>query len=347
MTIIDAGLQFNSGHDVRIGAPRDIVLHHAVSNGSVQNIHAGHKNRGWIGIGYHFYVRKDGSVYRGRPENWIGAHAVGHNTGIGICAEGNFMNDTMGDAQKKSIIEVIAYLLDKYGALPIRRHKDVDATACPGTNYPFNEIVKAAAELGGVDAETVVDSTLRNGCAGEAVEELQKNLTKLGYDCGGADGIFGNLTETAAKKFQSDAHITVDGIVGDETVAAIEKAMKAVPVGGGAVPEVVPEPEEYTLDQFIRDVQSVTGSAVDGIAGTQTIGNTVTVSRYINRTHKVVKPIQKRLAALGYTEVGEADGVAGPMFDKAMKHFQRDNGCIVDGEATRRKLTWQKLLGMK
>ena len=34
-------------------------------------------------------------------------------------------------------------------------------------------------------------------------------------------------------------------------------------------------------------------------------------------------------------------------FDAAMKAFQRDNGCIVDGEATRRKLTWQKLLGMK
>lgn len=118
-------------------------------------------------------------------------------------------------------------------------------------------------------------------------------------------------------------------------------------LAAGETPAIEPEPEEYTLDQFIRDVQSFTGSEVDGIAGPETIGNTPTISRYINRTHKVVEPIQKRLAALGYTEVGEADGVAGPMFDKAMKHFQRDNGCVADGEATRRKLTWQKLLGMK
>lgn len=347
MTIIDAGLQFNNGHGVRIGGPRCIVLHHAASNGSVEGIHAGHKGKGWIGIGYHFYVRKDGSVYRGRPEEWIGAHAVGYNTGIGICAEGNFMNDTMGDAQKRSIIEVIAYLLGKYGSLPIYRHKDVNATACPGTNYPFDEIVKSAAELGGVDAETVVDSTLRNGCAGEAVEELQKKLIQLRYDCGGVDGIFGSQTEAAVKKFQSDAKITVDGIVGDETVAAIEKAMKAVPVGGGVVPEVVPELEEYTQEQFIRDVQGVTGSVVDGVAGSETIGNTPTISRYINDDHPVVEFVQKRMTALGYTEVGEIDGVAGPLFDKAMKHFQSDNGCIVDGEATRHKLTWRKLLGME
>lgn len=104
-------------------------------------------------------------------------------------------------------------------------------------------------------------------------------------------------------------------------------------------------PQGYSLEQFIRDIQSVTGSVVDGIAGKQTIGNTPTVSRYINRTHKVVKFIQKRLDALGY-QVGQIDGVAGPIFDKAMKAFQKDNGCIADGEATRRMKTWQALLGV-
>ena len=102
----------------------------------------------------------------------------------------------------------------------------------------------------------------------------------------------------------------------------------------------------YTLEMFIRDVQSVTGSVVDGIAGPETIGNTVTVSRYKNDDHPVVKFVQKRLTALGYAEVGEIDGVAGPLFDRAMKAFQRDNGCIVDGEATRALLTWRKLLAM-
>ena len=104
--------------------------------------------------------------------------------------------------------------------------------------------------------------------------------------------------------------------------------------------------EGYPLEQFIRDVQGATGSVVDGIAGSETIGNTVTVSRYKNATHPVVEFIQRRLAQLGY-EVGEIDGIAGPKFQKAMKAFQKDNGCIADGEATRKMKTWRKLLGME
>lgn len=105
--------------------------------------------------------------------------------------------------------------------------------------------------------------------------------------------------------------------------------------------------EEYSLEQFIRDVQAATGSKVDGIAGSETIGNTVTVSAGVNRTHPVVEIIQKRLAALGYTQVGEADGIAGAKFTAAVKAFQKDNGCTADGEITARNKTWRKLLGME
>ena len=105
--------------------------------------------------------------------------------------------------------------------------------------------------------------------------------------------------------------------------------------------------EVYALEQFIRDVQGVTGSNVDGIAGSETLGNTVTVSAYKNTTHPVVEFVQKRLWALGYTQVGAADGVAGPKFHTAVQSFQQDNGCIADGEITARNKTWRKLLGMK
>ena len=57
------------------------------------------------------------------------------------------------------------------------------------------------------------------------------------------------------------------------TPEAIEKALKAKQAGGGAVPEGEPESGEYTQEQFIRDVQGVTGSVVDGDAGPETIGN--------------------------------------------------------------------------
>lgn len=117
-------------------------------------------------------------------------------------------------------------------------------------------------------------------------------------------------------------------------------------VEDGVVPEE-PVNDTYTLEQFIREVQAATGATVDGIAGSETIGKTVTVSRYKNDTHAVVKPIQKRLYALGYTQVGEADGEAGKLFDAALKEFQNKNHCFVDGEATAAMKTWRKLLGME
>lgn len=102
----------------------------------------------------------------------------------------------------------------------------------------------------------------------------------------------------------------------------------------------------YTLTEFIKDVQKACGAAVDGKAGPETISKTVTLSAKKNRTHAAVEPVQKRLRALGYTEVGIPDGIAGPKFTKAVKNFQKDNECTADGKITAKNKTWKKLLGM-
>lgn len=105
--------------------------------------------------------------------------------------------------------------------------------------------------------------------------------------------------------------------------------------------------DKYSLEQFVRDVQEACGAAVDGIAGKETLSKTVTLARWWNRNHKAVLAVQKRLLALGYDEVGEADGIAGAKFAAAVKHFQRDNGCKVDGIITAKNKTWRKLLEME
>lgn len=80
---------------------------------------------------------------------------------------------------------------------------------------------------------------LRLGDCNEYVTVLQNKLINLGYSCGidGADGEFGNNTLDAVKKFQTEAHqkyngvskLTVDGIVGEKTWFAIDKARGAKP----------------------------------------------------------------------------------------------------------------------
>lgn len=108
-----------------------------------------------------------------------------------------------------------------------------------------------------------------------------------------------------------------------------------------------PVKNEDSLKKFIREVQKACGAAVDGIAGPETIGKTVTLSAKKNRTHPAVLAVQKRLAELGYVEVGSADGIAGPKFTSAVAHYQLDNDCVVDGEITANNKTWRKLLGME
>ena len=52
------------------------------------------KGNGWIDIGYHYVVRRDGTIEEGRPIQAVGAHCSGHNqSSIGICLVGGVRSD--------------------------------------------------------------------------------------------------------------------------------------------------------------------------------------------------------------------------------------------------------------
>ena len=145
MDIIDVNYKWN-GKLVNRNTTKNIILHHRAGNGDAESIHALHLTWGWTGFGYHFYVRKDGSVYNGRPIGTVGAHCKGQNSySVGVCFEGNFENEKMSDAQKKAGKELISYIKRIYPNAEVKRHKDFDSTACPGKNFPFDEIKKGAS----------------------------------------------------------------------------------------------------------------------------------------------------------------------------------------------------------
>ena len=96
MQIIETTYKW-AGTLARRSATRRIILHHAAAvTCTPQQVHQWHLANGWSGIGYHFFVRKDGSVYRGRPEDTVGAHAGNNNyDSIGVCFEGSFDREEM------------------------------------------------------------------------------------------------------------------------------------------------------------------------------------------------------------------------------------------------------------
>ena len=129
-----------------------IILHHAASEGSAEDIHRFHRDvKGWAGIAYHYYIRRDGSVYQGREENWNGGHTEGYNSrSIGVCFEGNFETERMSDAQIVAGRALLAMLKGKYPEALLVRHGDLNKTACPGNNFPFAALTEnlSAAERG-------------------------------------------------------------------------------------------------------------------------------------------------------------------------------------------------------
>lgn len=112
-----------------------IVLHCSATrenqNFTIEQLEACHKARGFRTIGYHFYITKDGTLYPGRPESQIGAHAKGYNAhSIGICYEGGLdahghSKDTRTEAQKITMEELLRSLLVDYPDAEIVGHRDL------------------------------------------------------------------------------------------------------------------------------------------------------------------------------------------------------------------------------
>ncbi len=167
MKILDANLKHPDDWERR-SKTDELILHHAESScASVETVNGWHLDNGWNGIGYHYYIRKDGTIYRGRPEWAVGAHAKGHNgRAIGICCEGEYMRETMPTAQLASLKELIRDIMSRYGTLKLLRHKDVNSTNCPGDNFPWAEAQKYMETDEKEEKETVeTKKVLLNGKA--------------------------------------------------------------------------------------------------------------------------------------------------------------------------------------
>lgn len=91
-----------------------------------------HKARGWVGVGYHYFIKSDGTVQKGRPDEAQGAHVSGHNhDSIGICLHGR---KTFTDAQFYSLKALLYDLMIRHNlrTTDIYGHRDFDSKkTCP------------------------------------------------------------------------------------------------------------------------------------------------------------------------------------------------------------------------
>lgn len=134
----------------------------------------------------------------------------------------------------------------------------------------------------------MAEPMLERGSQGPDVKDLQEALIALAFKPGEVDGVFGVLTESAVKSFQSWSTVTADGIVGPTTWEKLDDADKSDPTlrngsrgiavrgverrliaAGFGVDEVDGHFEGQT-EAAVRAFQQRYGLEVDGIVGPQT-----------------------------------------------------------------------------
>jgi len=126
----------------------DIIVIHCTQTPDTMDIGANeikkwHKNRGFDTIGYHFVIRRDGHVEKGRSINAVGAHAVAVNgTSIGVALVGGGTKD-MGwennftEIQFESLKELLEKLMSDFRIKKVIGHYQVDdKKECPSFDVP-------------------------------------------------------------------------------------------------------------------------------------------------------------------------------------------------------------------
>ncbi|MCC2099119.1 MAG: peptidoglycan-binding domain-containing protein [Hyphomicrobiales bacterium] len=245
-----------------------------------------HLARGWSDVGYHIFVRKDGTVENGRSLEKTPAAQAGNNTGtIAICLHG-LDERLFTDAQKTTLIELCLQIHAAYdGAVTFHGHREVAAKACPVIDYkailqldargridpvklsgnPRAVLLQPyAGDLSVLEQPEAVPGgkapLLTFGDRGPFIETLQMKLKALGYRPGNIDGKFGGMTRGAVLRFQADNDLVEDGKVGGMTWEALGKAR---PV------EIAPERARKTLVGLAADGSRIAQASLgQGAVGT-------------------------------------------------------------------------------
>ena len=120
-----------------------IVVHCAATKASmdigVREIRQWHvRDNGWLDIGYHYVIRRDGTVENGRPQDVVGSHVKDYNSrSIGICLVGGVTDrgapqDNFTPAQYASLETLLKVVKRTYASAQIVGHRDLDSgKACP------------------------------------------------------------------------------------------------------------------------------------------------------------------------------------------------------------------------
>lgn len=118
-----------------------------------ETVRGWHLKRGWRDIGYHFFIKRDGTIEVGRNIKEVGAHTQGHNANsIGVCyaggvaADGTTPEDNRTDAQKKSLLVLTKAISEVFKGVTFHGHREFAAKACPSFDVKKEKYGKSGSD---------------------------------------------------------------------------------------------------------------------------------------------------------------------------------------------------------
>lgn len=113
--------------------------------------------------------------------------------------------------------------------------------------------------------------SLYHGCTGPRVVSLQRALRAAGFYKGSNDGVYGELTEAAVRRFQAKRGLHVDGIAGTRTVASLNRAQKKIKLRGAFLMSVGSRGSTVkTAQVMLQNKENLSVTDTIGIYGTST-----------------------------------------------------------------------------
>ena len=173
--------------------------------------------------------------------------------------------------------------------------------------------------------------TWKLGDRGSKVSEIQKTLADAGYPST-TNGVFDQETAEAVRLFQQAKGLEVDGIVGQQTLAALSEKPKSSTLDHESTPEpnFSQKPKSPTLDHesTSEPKKSIRWESIEE-PNNQAVEETTKSAWQIGDSDAKVSEIQKQLAAAGFSS--GANGVFDMQTQQAVRQFQQAKGLEVDG----------------
>lgn len=227
--------------------PRTITIYSSERNNvSIKDMEEFDISNNRLTFSGHYYIRTNGEVYKGRPDDVIGEFAYNQNKdidlnfdNIGICLEGNFNIEFLNDVQRSVLLSLCEELRGKYSdKMRVLYLRQLDLKNNPGLLFPFGDILGTYNKTFAPDKALI--GTLKFDALGSRelwldrvtpfigtdVYSLQIILSKLGFYNTPPTGEFDMNSRLAIMRYQISRDLVDSGIAGFRTLNRIINDMK-------------------------------------------------------------------------------------------------------------------------